>query len=149
MDTYIKNGDENFWTNISSTVDQIIADLMEDEFQEEFLDNLMEELELIGQEVGKPPPQPTLSSSLPTPSTLWKRPPLPSTFKTGVRVCTRWPSGEMQARYDVLLERWKESHSRTLTMYVALHLLPTPQVETHSRTLTMYQHRRWMMMPME
>ena len=103
MDTYIKNGDENFWTNLSSTVDEIIADLMEDEFQEEFLDNLMEELELIGQEVGKPPPQPTLSSSPPTPPTLRKRPPLPSIFKTGVHVCTRWSSGEMQARYDGLL----------------------------------------------
>ena len=34
----------------------------------------------------------------------------------------------MQARYDVLLERWKESHSRTLTMYVALHL-PTQEVD--------------------
>ena len=53
------NGGENFWINISSTVDQIIADLMEDDFQEEFQDNLMEELELIGQEVGKLPPQPT------------------------------------------------------------------------------------------
>ena len=113
MDIHIKNGDENFWTNLSSTVDEIITDLMENEFQEEFLDNLMEELELIGQEVGKPPPQPTLSSSPPIPPKLWKRPPLPSTFKTGVRVCTRWPSGEMQARYDVLLERWKESRPCT------------------------------------
>ena len=125
MDTYIKNGDENFWTNLSSTVDEIIADLMEDEFQEEFLDNLMEELELIGQEVGKPPPQPTLSSSPPIPPKLWKRPPLPSTFKTGGTCLTRWPSGEMQARYDVLLERWKESHSRTLMMFVAPPL-PSP-----------------------
>ena len=73
MDTYIKNGDENFWTNLSSTVDEIIADLMEDEFQEEFLDNLMEELELTGLEVGKPPPQPTLSSSPPIPPKLSRR----------------------------------------------------------------------------
>ena len=68
------NGGENFWINISSTVDQIIADLMEDDFQEEFQDNLMEELELIGQEVGKPLPQPTLSSIPSTPPKLWGRP---------------------------------------------------------------------------
>ena len=34
----------------------------------------------------------------------------------------------MQTRYNVLLERWKESHSRTLTMDVALHL-PTQEVD--------------------
>ena len=110
--------DDEFWQLLSSTVDEIIGDLMEEEFEDAFLDDLEQELEELGQDyqdIWAPedphciPPPPAQPRTLPKQGGGASR----STLDlVSVWSVTRCPKGgyfniRQQELFDLLLERWK------------------------------------------